>query len=128
MVSVLLSRCWISSYRSERKQKEQSERFDLTGFDWWFTMSFLIFSFCYHELFHEKIAFDEIKSRVSLLNILQEYSNITFVLRGSGSIKMRTHANRGEGVLSMRTFTHRFFYKIWFLVLKLLVIITSFFS
>ena len=44
---------------------------------------------------------------VSLLNILREYSNITFALRGrSGSIKMRTHANTEERVMSMRTLTY----------------------
>ena len=40
----------------------------------------------------------KLKGCVSLLNILQEYSNITFAVRGrSGSIKMLTHANRGGG-------------------------------
>ena len=49
----------------------------------------------------------KLKGFVSLLNILREYSNITFALRGrSGSIKMRTHANREERVMSMRTLTH----------------------
>ena len=49
----------------------------------------------------------KLKGFVSLLNILPEYSNIMFTLRGrSGSIKMRTNANREERVMSMRTLTH----------------------
>ena len=49
----------------------------------------------------------KLKGFVSLLNILREYSNITFALSGrSGSIKMRTHANREERVMSMLTLTH----------------------
>ena len=45
-----------------------------------------------------KLRLMKLKGCVFLLNILREYSNIMFPLRGrSGSIKMRKHANKGEG-------------------------------